>query len=313
MLLSFKKRQIEAIIIFKLLFGSDNMEENIYQELRERLEKLLDDENQNLSWKSLDTFTQELSNVRQDGFKLYRYSPADYYNIRNFETGRLRLTDNGRLNDIYEGLPIFDTNEIDKLQMLRDCAYIKCFSEQYNSSVMWAHYADNHRGICVEYDLSLLDGEDEVLPHIFPVLYVEGRPFSGEAALEICDSQKWLNNDIFHNAYPSDAEILDDALLMFLFKGEEWKPEREWRILYSKHQLYNRSASNIIDQTISFDCATAIYLGARIEPEISKNITEIVERINRTRQSSHKPKIQIYRITPGEQTYTLCSKPIGGT
>ena len=279
----------------------------IYKCLREKLKQMLEYENQSLSWETMETFTNELSKFAQEGFKLYRYSPADYYNIRNFETGRLRLTCNGELNDIYEGLPVFDIEGEDKekLQELKDCAYIKCFSEDYRSNLMWAHYADNHKGICVEYDLSLLDWKNDIWRHIFPVLYENDRPFSAEAVLKICDSQNWLNFDIFQNAYPSEASILNDALIMYLFKGTEWEREKEWRIIYSKYQLYCNSGNGVIDNMIAFDCATAIYLGQRIDPEVRSNIAEIVNRINNQRNTSHKPRIKIYDITPDDRTYSL--------
>lgn len=280
---------------------------DIYGKLRESLKQLLEYNNHDLSWEVLESFAHELSQAAAHGIKLYRYSPADYYNIRNFETGRLRLTSNGKLNDIYEGLPVFDVEEKHKerLQELKDCAYIKCFSENYCSNLMWAHYADNHKGICVEYDLSLLDWKNEIFDHIFPVLYVDNRPFSAEAVLEICDSQNWLNFDIFNNAAPSVSSILNDALIMFLFKGTEWKCEKEWRIIYSKYQLYCNCDNGIVDDMIAFDCATAIYLGQRIDPEVKRNIKEIVSRINIQRNTSHKPQMKIYDIIPDERTYSL--------
>ena len=36
---------------------------------------------------------------------------------------------------------------------LRNTTGISCFSEREDSLLMWAHYANNHRGICVEYNL----------------------------------------------------------------------------------------------------------------------------------------------------------------
>ena len=283
-----------------------------YKEMREELSNLLDFEYQNLEWETLEKFTNELSRVRENGFTLYRYSPADFYNIRNFECGKLWLADNGSLNDIYEGFPVCGITDKDrsKLSKLSDCAYIKCFSENFNSNTMWAHYADNHRGICVAYDLALLDHGEEVLEHIFPVLYQEQRPFSRDQLSEICDAQKWLNYDIFNDAYPENGEILNDALLLFLRKGKEWESEQEWRIIYSKYQLYEKSETNVINNIIDFDCASAIYLGQRINPEIRKNIEEIVERINTARKNTHKPNINIYCMKFDEKTYRLHEKRV---
>ena len=38
-------------------------------------------------------------------FKLYRYMPPDYFNIRNIETQTIHLSCNGVMNDVFEGLP----------------------------------------------------------------------------------------------------------------------------------------------------------------------------------------------------------------
>ena len=39
---------------------------------------------------------------------------------------------------------------------------------------MWAYYADNHRGLCMEYDLHSLP--DEINENIYPILYTEQHP-----------------------------------------------------------------------------------------------------------------------------------------
>ena len=69
-----------------------------------------------------------------DSFKLYRYMPANYYNIRNFEKERIHLSTNGNFNDIYEGLPASTIEELTNqdLTPLKDSAYICCFSEACN-------------------------------------------------------------------------------------------------------------------------------------------------------------------------------------
>jgi len=35
---------------------------------------------------------------------------------------------------------------------------ISCFSEEYDNILMWSHYADNHKGICLEYKTVSADG-----------------------------------------------------------------------------------------------------------------------------------------------------------
>ena len=54
---------------------------------------------------------------------------------------------------------------------------ICCFSSRYDSILMWSHYADENKGICVEYDLGLLDHSNPILRHIYPVIYGKDRVF----------------------------------------------------------------------------------------------------------------------------------------
>lgn len=63
-----------------------------------------------------------------DEFTLFRYMPAEYFNIRNIETQTLHLSTNGVMNDVYEGVP--DTDEEisnTSLQKLGDLAVMTCF------------------------------------------------------------------------------------------------------------------------------------------------------------------------------------------
>lgn len=45
------------------------------------------------------------------------------------------------------------TNEIiQKVKEVRNNTLISCFSKRYDSILMWSHYGDKHKGICVEFD-----------------------------------------------------------------------------------------------------------------------------------------------------------------
>ena len=73
---------------------------------------------------------------------VFRYSPADYYNIRGLKTQSLFLTPVGNMNDVFEGVSCKITDEvINKLEQLSDIAYLKSFSEEKNNLLLWAHYA----------------------------------------------------------------------------------------------------------------------------------------------------------------------------
>ncbi|OYY95047.1 MAG: hypothetical protein B7Y41_05705 [Hydrogenophilales bacterium 28-61-23] len=90
---------------------------------------------------------------------------------------------------------------------------VLCLSSKFDSPLMWSHYANQHRGVCVEYDLSKLT------PHeLHKVTYGESR--------KVLASQ--INNWVLHNDTAARQAINKASLLT---KSGEWAYEREWRLL----------------------------------------------------------------------------------
>jgi hypothetical protein len=107
-------------------------------------------------------------------------------------------------------------------------------SADERSLLMWPHYADNHRGICIRFSMqALLDAG-----HVpFRVLYADERP--------TCDIVReptvtWLNKAV-------------------LTKGKPWEYEQEWRI------VVNRGAGTLL--TPNVPVIDGVLLGANISPE----------------------------------------------
>ena len=92
---------------------------------------------------------------------------------------------------------------------------VSCFCESYNSLLMWAHYAHNHKGVCVEYDL--LSFNDELGFSPIPVIYSEHRP---------C-----LQHVDLYNTDNVNREALCFLIDGLTTKSPEWSYENEWRII----------------------------------------------------------------------------------
>lgn len=90
---------------------------------------------------------------------------------------------------------------------------VLCLSSKFDSPLMWSHYADQHRGVCIEYDVTMLK------PH-------ELHKVSYGASREVLISQ--LYSFTFEGS-KSARNAIDKACL--LTKASEWRYEREWRIL----------------------------------------------------------------------------------
>lgn len=105
--------------------------------------------------------------------------------------------------------------------------------------LMWPHYADNHRGICLRFDLQTLC-QLGLVP--MPVQYSQQRP-------------------VYDFVRDNPQEMMTKSALT---KGLPWGYEHEWRLVQSgKGGHVERVASQIM---------TAVILGARISSEDERDV-----------------------------------------
>jgi Protein of unknown function (DUF2971) len=90
---------------------------------------------------------------------------------------------------------------------------VGCFSETNDSIVMWSHYADHHRGICIEYETRRLSFPGG-LGFLHPVNY---HP-------DLFDATGYFQ------CSPSDSNNLM-LTIAACHKAPEWAYEREWRLV----------------------------------------------------------------------------------
>ena len=109
---------------------------------------------------------------------LYRYSPADYYNVSALLDGSVYLVSAAHMNDFWEGKVVDSTNpNIDLVETLKknqEEIYLKSFSSDRNSSVMWQKYAGNYTGLCVTYNFNNVQN-DAILSNLYPCLLYTSR------------------------------------------------------------------------------------------------------------------------------------------
>ena len=106
-----------------------------------------------------------------------------------------------------------------------------CFSEVYDSLPMWGHYADNQRGICLEFDTSYhpfnlaLKVNYNKVPPIIPIHCVEHI------------SEDYLSG-------------FGDKIITT--KSEQWKYEQEWRLLFTKMSPIKYEAKALLKLLFGF-------------------------------------------------------------
>ncbi|MEL1213900.1 DUF2971 domain-containing protein [Aeromonas caviae] len=181
-------------------------------------------------------------------YKYYNNLPKEY-----FLDPSIKLTPPSQLNDPFENIipqDIFDYINTDEelksethkymkrwnydkskltehiLKCLNNCGVVS-LSETPRNLLMWAHYGDQHRGICVGYKESLLDshlreneteGEDE-LPYFHRPIKVN------------YDSTRLAPNETKILKYENKTIIYNILTHVLTTKSDEWIYEKEHRCI----------------------------------------------------------------------------------
>lgn len=116
------------------------------------------------------------------------------------------------IGDVLRNLHVFDNFDFSrKINLVRQEARIACFSQTYDSMYFWSHYADSHKGICLEYSfrrgLDLIAKPEEV---------------------QYCESD---SNENFIKKFYSKTLFGDNFL--YMTKSKDWEQEKEVRIASS--------------------------------------------------------------------------------
>jgi hypothetical protein len=84
---------------------------------------------------------------------------------------------------------------------------VTCFTEKRNNPLMWAHYTDNHFGVCIKFDLQK---DDNLRNALKSVKYLKTLPR--------------IRNEV-------------DFQKRLLIKETSWQTEKEWRIVSDKSKF----------------------------------------------------------------------------
>ena len=165
---------------------------------------------------------------------------------------------------------------------------IACFCESIESVVMWSHYAQNHQGFALEYNMR------DTLAHpiknvgIFPVIYSEER-------LDVSIYMAW--GFLYMIGINTPIPDMLSNLKIALHKSKQWEYEKEWRLIDSTVRDYTSDEPSVIHIK-----PTAIYYGQRIAKE-DKNILHAIAQDHGIRE------YDMY-IDYSSPEYKMLSKPL---
>jgi Protein of unknown function (DUF2971) len=125
---------------------------------------------------------------------------------------------------------------------------------------MWSHYADNHTGFCIEYDIQGLHEKHFFRWNLYPVFYTKAFYNLGPFMTRLAGGPR----EDFRPMVP---------LVAMLHKFDGWSYESEWRLMHETEAVTE-------DHSRSAPIPSRVFLGARFDPSAGSALLAICHQKN---------------------------------
>lgn len=154
---------------------------------------------------------------------------------------------------------------------------IYCLTRDPTSALMWAHYADCHRGICLEFDARIPE-----IGRASEVAYTKYRPLI-----------RW-------QTLTDPNRMVETILLM---KSEDWAHEREFRIVCRNGDIDNEPTMTLCKTTGDYfelptGAITRVIIGSRA------NLDEVKQLV-----TDCNPDLKVHQAMLSEDEYKVIIPP----
>jgi len=227
---------------------------------------------------------------------IYKYFSVTEYTLKNLMENKICFNSIENFNDPFEGYGKFTIDVgrggkeyFDSINMgdieekfarnlgerlqeaVNQKKRILCLTEDYNNPLMWAHYADSHKGFCVEYRQADLEKLNVELKRV-----------------EYCERPDQIDLSALDNKFGNE-EMKKVEKLLFC-KSKEWSYEKEWRALLTVDK------ASIDKKYILKPCPPcSIYLGVKMNDYCRDFFVTLCE----------EKKIPVYRMIQRDGTFSL--------
>ena len=155
----------------------------------------------------------------------------------------------------------------DSFKKLKKRIVVSCFGSKFDSVLMWSHYADKHKGACVEYEINDKDFKQVDYKKEMPTF----RLFD---TLEILFGHQFSNKQVDFES--GEYDFMSDALLT---KSLDWEYEGEIRCVYSAKKLDPKIRKVVRNRKkkllLKMPNFKAIYIGCSASAAFEKAIKRI--------------------------------------
>lgn len=211
---------------------------------------------------------------------LYKYVKLNYV-VDILDNHRLYLSDGKDFNDPFEiTITNREKGNISNVEGL----HILSLTNSYRKKLMWSHYADSHKGVC----LTVRVPQDLV----YPVCYSTKRIYEDSNINNIISlSQKSIKKNVNNN-----FSLLNKYKKIAHIKDKKWSYEKEYRVVFDKD---DEDGLIFEDGKWYMSVKTKnIYLGVNFDKndeKVKKNIIEACKRNN----------ITIKKMTLSKKDYSI--------
>jgi hypothetical protein len=136
---------------------------------------------------------------------------------------------------------------------------VTCFTDSFENLPMWAHYASNHGGVCLEFTVE--KDTDTAWQYLAEVNYVEEIPtlIPPRSFEDLSESERFMNS-------------------LFLTKHEKWKYESEQRLIIDKQFLQETTNPMYSKMYYKREYLTGVFFGYRVS-ETSEDFKRILNAL----------------------------------
>lgn len=191
------------------------------------------------------------------------------------EKDHIFLSDGKEFNDPFD----VSISEKDEKIKKQNKFKILCLTSSYRNRLMWAHYADSHKGVCLTLEL------DEEL--VYPVFYTNKRIYNN-TNLNMLVRHGNLKRSVIRKL--SKEYDMEPRKKLGFVKDSTWTYENEYRVVcYGKERdiLENRDYLKVHVRNV--------YLGACISEHDEKIIRNICK----------KKKVSVKKISFNKDSYSI--------
>lgn len=154
----------------------------------------------------------------------------------------------------------------EKLKSAWSTSLVSCFSKRNDSILMWSHYADSHKGVCIEF-------ESPCDPAFQEVRYSDRKvSFDLCQAMSLAIGCGFLNEKV----KTDDPDLIRSALAPFYAKSKEWGYEQEVRCVYSSDTDRGKIDYEEPNYLLKMPEITKVYFGCRAGGEDLEHLERLL-------------------------------------